>query len=136
MYGGLEKHNEKEKKIATQLNYLVSWVIDNKLIWNLDTYRTKLSLKGDEGMRWTIPLTKDKRTEDKRTEDILEALVKWENWEDSLVIWQKALEFITQGKENWPRVRRACVFKCAKVVVGAPMLDYIETCEDCFTSLL
>ena len=36
--GDREKDIEKKKRHLTQLNYLVNWLIDDKLIGNLGTY--------------------------------------------------------------------------------------------------
>lgn len=65
-------------------------------------------------------LIKSKRWRSSRTKDALEDLVKLENYEDSLVT---ALLSIIQGEEDYPKARRACMPKCAKVIVEALRLN-------------
>lgn len=67
--------------------------------------------------------------------DVLKNLVKWENWENSSVIWQEAPKSITQGEEDLLKVRKAWVFEHAKVAIGALMLDHKEIYENCCANL-
>ena len=101
------------------LNFLVSLLIDNKVIWNFGTYIIELSLKDEEGMGWTTPWpgTKEKDPSMRRTKDFR-------------IIWHETSESITQGEEDWPGVRKACIPECAKVAVGILMLDHKDISKD------